>query len=87
MITAYKFELIPRNIAEAIGIVQIEMPAATFVLTGVDNDYIYFNVVARQADITEEQKRDITEKTRFQPMPTVAGYKGVYKRSFKMFIY
>jgi len=59
---------IPKNIAEAERIASREMRKAKFALVGADSEFIYFNVVARLTDVTENEIRDIKEKTRFEPL-------------------
>ena len=41
------------------------MPNATFVEKGIDKDYIYFNVVAKENMITENQKENLQQKGLF----------------------
>ena len=42
-----------------------EMPNGSFVFIGADNDYIYFNIVAKPTEIAESEKENIEVKTRF----------------------
>lgn len=63
MITAFSFEKAQKAIKAAEQVISIKAPHALFVLVGVDNDYIYFNVVALHP--SDGEIRDIKEKTGF----------------------
>ena len=84
MIKALRLKQADQALSDAISAASSEMPQATFVFVGLDNDYIYFNVVAKMSKITDSQMRDITEKTSFVPISIQA--KGIYKGEFKMTI-
>ena len=57
-----------KNIEEAKRIASREMPRSKFALVGIDEKYVYFNVVARLTDVTENEILDIVAKTRFEPL-------------------
>ena len=79
-IDAYTIEKGMKNIEEAKRIAASEMPQAKFVFVGMDSKFIFFNVVARSA--TEDEIRDIKEKTRFYPLSE--NTRPIYKGEFKM---
>lgn len=80
MITAFSFRKAQGAIEAATQIVSVEMPKARFVLVGVDNDYIYFNVVARHPSVQEIQ--NLKEKTGFELV--FEDDRLTYKANFKM---
>lgn len=82
MITAYNFDKAHQVIDEAKRITENEMPAATFVLVGVDNEFVYFNVVAKLSQVTESQIEDICAKTRF--IPIGIDQRAIYTGKFKI---
>lgn len=60
-------------------IVKKEAPNAYFVFKGIDKESIYFSVVAKKSQITEDEIRNLKEKTRFQTIeennhPIYTGY-------------
>lgn len=81
MITAYNFQKSHQVIDEAKGITKSEMPKADFVLVGVDNEYVYFNVVAKLSQTNANEIEDIIAKTRFEPIEISTNriYKGEFK--------
>ena len=84
MITAYTFHKAQDTIQEAQRIAANEMPNGTFVFIGLDGDFVYFNVVAKMGQITEQQVIDLQQKTRFY---TLAISKSpVFKGQFKILI-
>jgi lipopolysaccharide export LptBFGC system permease protein LptF len=66
MITAESFQKAQRTLNEAQNIVDVEMPNAKVVFVGADNDYLFFNVIAKRSQVTDQQIKDIKEKTRFE---------------------
>ncbi len=66
MITAESFQKAQRTLNEAQGIVDVEMPNAKLIFVGADNDHLFFNVVAKALNITNQQAIYLAEKTRFQ---------------------
>jgi len=84
MIKAKRLEQAEQALSDARSAASSEMPQAAFVFVGLDNDYVYFNIVAKMSKITASQMRDITEKTSFVPISIKS--KGVYKGEFKMTI-
>lgn len=81
MITASNFRKAQKAIEDAAQVISIEIPASNFVLVRVDNDYIYFNVVARQHP-SDIQIRNIKEKTGFEVISEVDGM--IYKVECRM---
>lgn len=53
------------TIDEAKRIVGVEMPKAKFVLKGISDKFVYFNVVCKLHETDEEEMEDIVAKTRF----------------------
>lgn len=66
MITAANFIKAQQVEASARLVAAQEMPNSHFVLVGVDNDFVYFDIVCKMSQTTPEQIRDIVEKTQFQ---------------------
>jgi hypothetical protein len=83
MITAESFQKAQKTLNEAQGIADMEMPAAKLIFVGADNDYLYFNIVAKRQSVTDRQIKDIKEKTRFQ-MISEHNTKLIYQAEFKM---
>ena len=65
MLTAFNFKKAHKAIESIEQQIQSEMPKGNFVLVGIDNEFVYFNVAAKPTEITEQEKRDLEEKTRF----------------------
>lgn len=65
MVTAYNLEFATGLIERCKEIVKREMPNGFFCLKGIDNKAIYFNVIAKLNEVTENQMRDIKAKTYF----------------------
>lgn len=80
MITAFNFRKAQGAIEVATQVVSVEVPQARFVLVGVDNDYIYFNVVARY--LSDGEIRGIKEKTGFEIISEADGM--IYKVECRM---
>ncbi len=80
MITAFNFRKAQEAIKNATQVVSVEVPQARFVLVGVDNDYIYFNVVARY--LSDGEIRGIKEKTGFEIISEADGM--IYKVECRM---
>jgi len=66
MLEAINFQKVEKALMNARQQAKSEMPNSAFVFIGVDNEYLFFNLVARKSEITEHQIRDLKEKTRFQ---------------------
>lgn len=66
MITATDLEKAMNTKLNAEAEVYYQMKDATFVFVGIDSEFVYFNVVAKQSQVSAEQKTSICEKTRFQ---------------------
>lgn len=82
MISAYTLAQASKTVEEASRIAKVEMPQATFVFVGIDAEYVYFNLIAKH--ITQQQSRDIVQKTRFIPISQACN--GIYKGEFQISI-
>lgn len=65
MITAYQLEKTQKEIVNASKVVYSIAPTAEFHLVGIDNKKIYFNVIARPGQLSDDQKKELSVKTRF----------------------
>lgn len=65
MITAYQLEKTQKEIENARKVVAITAPNAEFHLVGIDNKKIYFNIIARPGQLSDDQKKELSVKTRF----------------------
>ena len=83
MITAESFKKAGAALQEAKRDTESWMPKAKLVFIGADNDYLFFNVVAKASSITEQQVRNLKEKTRFQTI-CVKSNGLLYQAEFKM---
>lgn len=86
MITAESFKKAQAAIEEAKSMTKGIMPTAQCVFIGADNEYVYFNVVAKMSGLEDCQIVDIKEKTRFQQLYDDHGDL-VYHVSFKIALY
>lgn len=86
MITSYEFNKATKEIELTKREVNYQCPKATFVFEGVDNEYVYFNVVAKNNQINDMQKRNLLEKTRFEVINVsdTSFYKAELKVSYKL---
>lgn len=82
MLTAYNYNKALEVIKEVKRILKIEMPRGNFVFVGVDNDYLYFNVVSKLHLTNEQEIKDICQKTRFIPLNVFQHM--IYKGEFKI---
>ncbi len=85
MITADQLKRATKEIEAQTKVAECEMPNAEFVLDGIDSKYIYFSLVGKLSQITEQQKKNIVEKTRFFPLETIG--KVIYNQKFKVKVY
>ena len=65
MISAYNFQKAQEALVSAEQQAKSEMPTADFVFIGVDNRFLYFNVVAKPEPGLERDAKNLKEKTRF----------------------
>ncbi len=86
MITAESFKKAQAAIEEAKSMTKGIMPTAQCVFVGADNEYVYFNVVAKMGGLKNSQMIDIERKTRFQKISEDCTIL-VYRASFKMTLY
>ncbi len=86
MIPRHIYDKVEKNRKEAVRIVKSEMPAATMVFVGITAIHIYFNVVAQPTKIDDQQKKDLQQKTRFEPLDQGFATGNIYKASFRMSI-
>lgn len=84
MITAETFKKAQSSIDSAKQQAISEMPNGEFVFIGMDNESIYFRVVAKLSKITKEQIEGIKVKTRFSVTKEIT--RGLYSTEFKMLI-
>ena len=85
MITAHTLQLAEKERAEAESTVKQIAPNAHFVFNGIDNENIYFNVVAKADHIANYQIVDLEQKTRFELIKKVdMGIALVFKSEYKM---
>lgn len=73
------------TIEEAKRIVSVEMPKANFVLKGISDKFIYFNVVCKLHETDEDEMEDIVAKTRFYVINITDS--PIYVGEFKMRIF
>ncbi len=86
MIKAENFKKAQAVIEEAKSITEGVMSTATCVFIGADNEYVYFNVVAKMSGLEDHQVVDIKEKTRFEVIREDCNDL-VYHVSFKIALY
>lgn len=84
MISAHAFNKAHETINEAQRILQREMPKGHFVLVGVSEQSVFFNVVCKLHETNKEQMRDIKAKTRFMLMEETTQH--IYKGQFSILI-
>ncbi len=86
MIKAENFKKAQVAIEEAKSITKGIMLTAQCVFVGADNEYVYFNVVAKINGLKDGQMVDIKEKTRFEVIREDCNDL-VYHVSFKIALY
>lgn len=64
-LTAYSFNKAGEAVRSAEQQAKSEMPNSTFVLTGLNNKEIFFNVVCKMSQTNQKEIRDLGAKTRF----------------------
>ena len=84
MLSAYAFNKSHDTINEAMRIIQREMPKAKFVLIGVSEQQVFFNVVCKLHETNAREMTDIKAKTRFMPLKETKEF--VYKGEFSIAI-
>lgn len=81
MISARILRLIDAEVREAESVAKYEAAYAHFVFKGADQDNIYFDLVCMADLITDEEIRDLEQKTRFIPVEVTKTnlFKGSYR--------
>ena len=81
MISARILRLIDAEVREAEIVARYEAEYASFIFKGADQDNIYFDLVCMADLITDEQIRDLEQKTRFIPISIAKTtfFKGSYR--------
>lgn len=83
MITAESFQKAQTTLIEAQGITKVEMPDAKLIFVGADNDYLFFNVIAKRSAVADQEIKNLKEKTRFETISEHDTHL-IYRAEFKM---
>lgn len=81
MISARILKLIDQEVSEAKSVARYEAPNCHFIFKGADQDNIYFDLACQIDSISEEEIRDLEQKTRFVPIEIrrSSAFRGSYR--------
>jgi len=82
MITAYTLKRLAIAQADAESAAAVEMPKGTFVLVGIDAEFVYFNVACKMSQTNAQEIKDLKEKTGFETLSEKTA--GVYVGEFRI---